>query len=70
LFRLEFAIHVPEQLSGYDGGLTPSSFVIGQFSALGIDARTLIVDVKKVSRHPGKCRTKNKVPGVPEAGPG
>jgi hypothetical protein len=62
LSRLKLAIHVAEQLSGYNGGLSPSCFVIGQFLALGIKARTLIVHIEKVFRHPGECRIKSIVP--------
>jgi hypothetical protein len=36
-----------------------TSFVIGQFHALGIEARTLVVEVEKIPRHQGKCRTEN-----------
>jgi hypothetical protein len=33
----ELAVDIPEHLSGYDSGLAPSGFVIGQFLTLGIE---------------------------------
>jgi hypothetical protein len=35
-----------------------SSFVIGQFHALGIKARTLVVEVEKIPRHQGNAEPK------------
>jgi hypothetical protein len=51
LARLEFAINVPEQLTGYDRGLMPSRLVVRQLLALDIDALVLVANVEKVSRH-------------------
>ena len=48
--KMHGRVNVTEQLSSYQGGLAPGSFVVWQILTDGIVA-TNVMDVQKVSRH-------------------